>query len=100
MRMDVHRLSALGPPWRTARQYLEALNSRDPDTEAHLVRTFGKPLWLILRARIRSAELIEEICQETLTRVLVYFRSGKTLEVPERLPAFVYAVANNVALVS
>ena len=83
---------------RFDQSYLALLRSRDADTEAHLVQTFRKPLWLKLRARLRSPESIEEACQESLLRVFTYFRSGKTLEFPERLPSFVLAVANNVAL--
>jgi RNA polymerase sigma-70 factor, ECF subfamily len=78
--------------------YLAALKSRDPAAEEHLVSTFRKLLWLKLRARLHSPELIEDACQEALLRVFTYFRSGKTLEFPERLPSFVLAVANNVAL--
>ena len=83
---------------RFDQSYLAGLKSRDPEVEAHLVRTFRKPLWLKLRARLSSPELIEDACQEALLRIFTYFRAGKTLEFPERLPAFVNAVANNVAL--
>src|SRR5947209_7007464 len=61
-------------------------------------RTVSKPLERKLRARLRSADSIEEGCQETLLRVLTYFRAGKTLDTPERLPGFVLGVANHVAL--
>jgi RNA polymerase sigma-70 factor (ECF subfamily) len=78
--------------------YLVGLRTRDPETEAHLVRFFSKPLWLKARSRLRSPELIEEACQETFLRVFTYFRSGKSLEKPDRLPAFVHGVCGNVAL--
>jgi RNA polymerase sigma-70 factor, ECF subfamily len=83
---------------RFDQSYLAALQSRDPETEADLVRAFSKPLWLKLRTRMRSPELIDEACQEALLRVFTYFRSGKTLEFPERLAGFVHGVANHVAL--
>lgn len=83
---------------RFDQSYLALLKSRDPETEAHLVQSFRRPLWLKLRARLRSPELIEEACQESFLRVFTYFRSGKTLEFPERLPSFVLSVGNHVAL--
>lgn len=39
-----------------------------------------------------------DACQETLLQVLRYFRSGKRLENPERLPAFVHTVCQRVSL--
>jgi len=42
--------------------------------------------------------MVEDACQETILRVFHYFRSGKRLENPERLPAFVHTVCHNVTL--
>jgi RNA polymerase sigma-70 factor (ECF subfamily) len=78
--------------------YLDRLKTRDPATESHLVQFFTRPLRLKLGAKLRVAELVEEGCQETFLRVFTHFRSGKTIESPSRLPAFVHGVCNNVAL--
>jgi RNA polymerase sigma-70 factor (ECF subfamily) len=78
--------------------YLNRLKARDPETESHLVQFFTRPLRLKLGAKLRLPELVEEGCQETFLRVFTHFRSGKTIESPSRLPAFVHGVCNNVAL--
>jgi RNA polymerase sigma-70 factor, ECF subfamily len=78
--------------------YLRALQNRDPETENHLVSSFSKPIQVKLQMRLRSPELAQDARQETLLRVLTYFRSGKTLDNPASLPGFVHAVCNNVAL--
>lgn len=77
--------------------YLNGLRARDPAVEEDLVRFFTKPLWLKLRVRLRSPDLIDDVCQETFLRVFAHFRAGKTLEKADRLPAFVHTVCNNVA---
>jgi RNA polymerase sigma-70 factor (ECF subfamily) len=76
--------------------YIIALQRQDRDVESHLVTFFSKPLWCRLHARLRSPQLIEDARQETYLRVFTYFRSGKTLENPASLPAFVLSVCNNV----
>jgi RNA polymerase sigma-70 factor (ECF subfamily) len=79
-------------------QYITALQNRVPDVESHFVAYFKMPIWLKARRQLRSADLVEDALQETLLRVLRYFRSGKTLQSPERLPAFVHSVCHNVTL--
>lgn len=51
-----------------------------------------------LRATVRSVEMIEDIRQETLLRVMRHLRAGKPLKQPERLGAFVHGVLKNVTL--
>jgi RNA polymerase sigma-70 factor (ECF subfamily) len=63
---------------------------------SHFASYFGDLLYLKLRVRLRSIELIEDICQETLTRVLEILREGPGVERPERFGAFVNGVCNNV----
>jgi RNA polymerase sigma-70 factor (ECF subfamily) len=77
--------------------YVERLIAGDPATEGHFIEYFGVLLNLKLRNRLRSAQLIEDVRQETLLRVLKVVRS-KGIEQPERLGAFVHAVCRNVLL--
>lgn len=78
--------------------YIKALQNREPAVESHFVAYFKTPIWLKARRQLRSADLVEDALQETMLRVLRYFRSGKTLESPERLPAFVHSVCHNVTM--
>lgn len=79
-------------------RYIAALRDRDPETEAHFIAHFKTPLWLKARRHLRAPDLAEDACQETLLRVLRHFRSGKGLNKPESLPAFVHSVCHKVAL--
>jgi RNA polymerase sigma-70 factor (ECF subfamily) len=78
--------------------YLCALARRDAEAENFLIAHFTRPIQLKLRARLRSAELVQDAQQETFLRVLRYFHSGKVLDNPASLPGFVHAVCHNVAL--
>ncbi len=75
--------------------YLQRLASGDAFVEHHFSSYFGDLLLLKLRVRIRSPQLIEDIRQETLLRVLQIVRR-KGVEHPERFGAFVSGVCNNV----
>src|ERR1700674_3170217 len=77
--------------------YLRRLASGDAVVEHHFSSYFGDLLLLKLRARIRSSQLVEDIRQETLLRVLQIVRR-KGVEHPERFGAFVSAVCNNVLM--
>jgi RNA polymerase sigma-70 factor (ECF subfamily) len=66
--------------------------------ESHFVTYFQLPIRLTARRQLRAHDLVEDACQETLLRVLRYFRSGKGLDSPDRLPAFVHSVCHNVTL--
>jgi RNA polymerase sigma-70 factor (ECF subfamily) len=77
--------------------YVNKLIAGDPSTEQHFIEYFGVLLNLKLRNRLRSAQLVEDVRQETLLRVLKVVRS-KGIEQPERLGAFVHAVCRNVLL--
>jgi len=79
-------------------RYVEGLRSFDSAIESHFVTYFELPIRLTARRQLRSHDLVEDACQETLLRVLRYFRSGKALDSPERLPAFVHSVCHNVTL--
>ena len=77
------------------RDYLQRLASADPETERHFTQYFGQLLTLKLRSRLRSAAAVEDVRQETFTRVLQTLRKGG-LDSPESLGAFVNSVCNNV----
>lgn len=75
--------------------YLQRLASGDALVEAHFSTYFGDLLGLKLRVRLRSPQLIEDIRQETLIRVLQIVRRNG-IEHPERFGAFVSSVCTNV----
>jgi RNA polymerase sigma-70 factor, ECF subfamily len=77
---------------------LAALRCRDPEAEEYLVASFRTQVRASLRKRFRFAEIVEDATQETFLRVLLYFRSGKTLRTPSSLPSFVKAVSMYVSL--
>ena len=77
--------------------YLRRLASGDAVVEHHFSSYFGDLLLLKLRARIRSPQLIEDIRQETLLRVLRIVRKAG-VEYPERFGAFVSGVCSNVMM--
>jgi RNA polymerase sigma-70 factor, ECF subfamily len=77
--------------------YLQRLASGDAAVAYHFSSYFGDLLSLKLRVRIRSPQLIEDIRQETLLRVLQIVRRNG-VEHPERFGAFVSAVCNNVLM--
>lgn len=77
--------------------YVERLRAGDFRTQEHFVAYFSELIQLKLRSRVHSPQAIEDIRQETFTRVFVALRSGK-LRQPDRLGAFVNSMCNNVLL--
>jgi RNA polymerase sigma-70 factor, ECF subfamily len=75
--------------------YVRQLQERVAPVEEHFSIYFQRLLTNYLRSRIKSPELIEDIRQETLLRVLGALR-GKGLKRPECLGSFVLAVCQNV----
>src|SRR5262249_14728551 len=78
--------------------YLRRLTSGDHTTEEHFGSYFGRLIRLKLRSRVRSHELIDDICQETFLRVLSKVRNKGGVEHPERFGAFVNTVCEYVML--
>lgn len=74
--------------------YVRRLTEGDPDTESHFSAYFEKFIFLKLRSRRVSPEMIEDVRQETLMRVLKSLRHGAGVTYPERFGAFVNSVAN------
>jgi RNA polymerase sigma-70 factor (ECF subfamily) len=77
--------------------YIRRLAAGDAFVESHFSAYFGELLTLKLRARLRSPQLMEDIRQETLLRVLKIVRN-KSVEHPERFGGLVCAVCNNVLM--
>ena len=77
--------------------YLRRLTEGDAETEEHFARYFGDLIRIKAHARLRSGQAADDVCQETLLRVLRSLRKG-AIEHPERLGAFVNTVCNNVML--
>ncbi|MGH9718790.1 MAG: RNA polymerase sigma factor [Bryobacteraceae bacterium] len=77
-------------------EYLRRLATGDPIVEDHFSAYFSNLLHLKLRGRVRTSDVVEDIGQETLLRVLLAVRKEGAIQHPERLGAFVNAVCNNV----
>ena len=78
--------------------YIENLRAGDRATQEHFVGYFTELLHLKLRSRLQSPQAIEDVRQETFTRVLAILRKENALRQPERFGAFVNTVCNNVLL--
>jgi RNA polymerase sigma-70 factor, ECF subfamily len=77
--------------------YVERLRTGDFRTQEHFVAYFNELIQLKLRSRLQSPQAIEDVRQETYTRVFAALRAGKIRQ-PERLGAFVNSMCNNVLL--
>jgi DNA-directed RNA polymerase specialized sigma24 family protein len=75
--------------------YMDRLRSGDFSTQQHFVAYFGELIRLKVGKRLRSIAAIEDVRQETLTRVLRLLAEQR-IHQPERLGAFVNSVCNNV----
>ena len=75
--------------------YLNRLRSGDLSTQQHFVTYFGELIRLKVSRRLRSTAAVEDVRQETFTRVLRLLGEQR-INQPERLGAFVNSVCNNV----
>lgn len=75
--------------------YLDRLRSGDFITQQHFVGYFGELIRLKAGKRLRSGAAVEDVRQETLSRVLRLVTEQR-IHQPERLGAFVNSVCNNV----
>ncbi len=78
------------------RFYLERLRAADRQTEEHFVAYFTRFLRLKLSKRLRCKSAIEDIRQETFSRLWTVLRSEDGIRRPEALGAFVNSTCNNV----
>ncbi len=77
--------------------YVQRLTAGDFRTQEHFVAYFSELIQLKLRSRLHSPQAIEDVRQETFTRVFAALRGGKIRQ-PDRLGAFVNSMCNNVLL--
>jgi len=84
--------------YRFDAEYVRRLTEGDPVTESHFGAYFEKFIFLKLRARRVTPEMIDDVRQETMLRVLKSLRQGAGVEQPERFGSFVNSVAKNVLL--
>jgi RNA polymerase sigma-70 factor (ECF subfamily) len=75
--------------------YVERLRQGDFPTTQHFVGYFTQLIHVKLRSRLRSLPAIEDVRQETFTRVLLALHKG-TIRQPERLGSYVNSMCNNV----
>lgn len=80
------------------KEYVERLRDGDPPTEQHFVSYFNQLLRIKLRARMLSAEVVDDLRQETFIRVIAAVRTSGGVRQPERFGAFVNSICNNVLL--
>lgn len=77
-------------------EYVKALRQGDPAVEAHFVDHFSPILLRTLRRKVRSADQVRDLRQETFLRVLAAIRTGRGVQKPERFEIFVISVCNNI----
>ena len=75
--------------------YIDRLRGGDPATEQHFVSYFGQLLGIMLRARKLPPERVDDVRQETFSRVLTIIRRDGVRQ-PERFGAFVNSICKNV----
>jgi len=76
--------------------YVDRLRDGEPATEQHFVTYFGNILGIMLRARYLPPERVEDVRQETFTRVIAILRRDGGIRQPERFGAFVNSICKNV----
>jgi RNA polymerase sigma-70 factor, ECF subfamily len=78
------------------RGYVHRLQIRDPETERHFVDYFGKLLRIKLHSRLRNAQMVEDLTQETFVRVLTALQREDGIQSPAALGSYVNSVCNNL----
>jgi RNA polymerase sigma-70 factor, ECF subfamily len=78
--------------------YLRRLRDGDAQVEQHFASYFGELILLKLRHRVRTRQLMEDIRQETLCRVLRAAREKNEVADARKLGAYVCGVCNYVTL--
>ena len=91
--------TAPAPPQVMESGYVQRLAAGDAATERHFYAHFGPVLRVIARARRRALtpSQVEDVVQETLTRVIAAVRNGRLRET-DRFGAFVVGVCERVML--
>ena len=76
--------------------YVDRLREGDPQTAEHFCAYFEQILGMKLRARMLPPERIDDVRQETYSRVIAILRREGGIRQPERFGAFVNSVCSNV----
>jgi RNA polymerase sigma-70 factor (ECF subfamily) len=71
------------------------LRAGDPETQHHYACYFGTFLRIRFRARALSSDVIDDLVQDTLLRVVIKVHKGEVRQ-PECFGAFVNSVSNHV----
>ena len=79
-------------------EYLKRLIDEDAATVRHFIAYFTRHLRIKLRSRLRSAQLIDDVMQETFLRFFKALRGSRPVEQPDRLGAFLNGICNLVLL--
>lgn len=77
-------------------QLCERIRRSDREAERELIERFQPRVRTMLTVRTSDRDAAEEISQEVMMAALCALREGKARE-PERLAAFVYGIARNLA---
>jgi RNA polymerase sigma-70 factor, ECF subfamily len=77
--------------------YVRRLRQGDFCTVEHFVAYFSDLLQLKLRSRLRSPQAVDDVRQETFSRVLAALRENKIRQ-PERLGSYVFSICKNILL--
>jgi RNA polymerase sigma-70 factor (ECF subfamily) len=78
--------------------YVGRLREGDASTEKHFVAYFSQLIQIKLRARFLAPETVDDLKQETFTRVIRSLRTDGGIRQADRLGPFVNSVCNNVLL--
>jgi RNA polymerase sigma factor (sigma-70 family) len=78
--------------------YLRRLRDGDSRAEEHFASYFGELIHLKLRRRVRTRQLLEDIRQETLCRVLRAIREKNDIQDARKFGAFVSGVCHYVTV--
>jgi RNA polymerase sigma-70 factor (ECF subfamily) len=76
--------------------WVAAIGAGDPAAEAAFAAHFAPRVRAMLRARLRQADAVPDLTQDTLVAAILALRKGQ-LRDADRLPAFVHGVARNIA---
>ena len=76
-------------------EYLKRLAAGDPAVETHFAAYFGELVGAVLRMRYFRYDLLNDIRQETLMRVLKAVRAGEIRD-PHCFRSYVHSVCKNV----
>lgn len=83
--------------FRFDKAYLDRLKAGDPETQRHFACYFGRFLRIRFRGRRLPPDVIDDLVQDTLLRVMTKVLKGEVRQ-PECFGAFVSAVSNHVLL--